>query len=100
MMTLHRVTDLYREIRTVERTSPGRFSVVLQLTVLSGGNRVVAPFDATHELRRTPQGWRIERVIGTLGHTNWILGDAGRIAAQNESGPTGAGPQTKLQSFK
>ncbi len=105
MIALHRITDLFRDVRTVERTSPGRFRVVMQLTVLSGGNRVVAPFESTHELCRTEQGWRIERIIGTLGHTNWIFGDEGRIAAQGENGATDGdatdgNPEAKLKSFK
>lgn len=68
---IHRVSDLYRELVSVEETAPGEITAIVRISVLSGGNLVTEPFTVTHTLQEFPAGWRIVQINGTLGETNW-----------------------------
>lgn len=77
MGRLHRVTDLYRDVQFAEHVAPGELKAVFQLSILSGGTRVVAPFSSTHHLVETSEGWRIRRIEDALGQTNWLYDTPG-----------------------
>ena len=73
---LHHISDLFRENITARFTAPNEITAEFRMHVLSLGREVVEPFQQTHMLVETPDGWRIRKVISSLGHINWTLGRA------------------------
>jgi hypothetical protein len=74
---VHHVTDIYRQVRAIRTIGDGAAAVDVWTELLSHAERIVDPFQATHHLRQTPEGWRIYQIDSTPGHINWTLRRAG-----------------------
>lgn len=75
-LALHRVTDLYREGVTAEIGEQGDMTARFTLHILSGAKQIVEPFQTAQILHDTSRGWRIFKIISSLGHINWTIGQA------------------------
>ena len=71
--TLHHVTNIVRQITKIRMTGETVAAITSHTELLSGSQRLVEPFNATHHLRRGNDGWSIFRIDSSLGHINWTL---------------------------
>ena len=77
MMSLHGITDIYREILGIEQPEPQRADVTCLVNYLRKTGRAVDPFRMKMTLREGGDGWRIHLIKSSLGHINWTLGKGG-----------------------
>ena len=75
-LKLHRVTDLYREGVTTEIGETGTLRASFTLHILCDAKHLVEPFPSTQLLHNSREGWRIFKIISSLGHINWTIGQA------------------------
>jgi uncharacterized cupin superfamily protein len=71
------VTDMQREVLRTTHHDPETCVVEARVTLLSGTETVVAPYNTTFRLERRQGRWGIGRVISSLGHIRWTRGEAG-----------------------
>ena len=73
---IHGVTDIFRDVQSVEMIGPDRAIVTLITHILQRANRLVNPFMARFHMQLQGDEWRITEIESTEGHINWTLGRA------------------------
>ena len=73
VLSTARVTQLIRRILKVEQTSETVILGHFETHMMSNATRIVNPWIAKMQLAMTPHGWRICRIISSLGHINWSV---------------------------
>jgi len=76
IITMHGVTDIFRDVQRVDLVAPDRAVVTLMTHILQRANRLVDPFAARFHLRCQGDDWRITEIESSDGHINWTLGRA------------------------
>lgn len=82
-MKLHHVTDMIREILSIQDLEDGQKAVLARVHLLSNANQIVDPFQTTFVITPTEDGWRVIRIESSLGHINWTRGLA-RITPERQ----------------
>ncbi|EBA06608.1 cupin domain-containing protein [Sagittula stellata] len=68
------IDDIRREVIRVLRPDPESKVVEAEMHFLRGAETIVEPFVTTFRLENHGPGWRIARIISSLGHINWTRG--------------------------
>ena len=88
IITLHGVTDIFRDVQQVMPDGPDRAVVWMMIHILQRAFRIVDPFPSRFHLRRVDGQWLIARIESSEGHINWTLG-RGTLTADRKFKTTG-----------
>ena len=83
IITLHGVTDIFRDVQQVVPDGPDRVVVWMMIHILQRAYRIVDPIASRFHLRRVGNEWRIARIESSEGHINWTLG-RGTVTADRQ----------------
>lgn len=70
------IDDIRRDVIRILRPDPESKVVEAEMHFVSGTEEIVEPFVTTFRLEKHGPGWRIARIISSLGHISWTRGQS------------------------
>jgi len=86
LIGLYFVTDIQRQVISVDQISPTHLIVRFSTEVFSGSHQVIAPYPATTMLHFRDGAWKASAIMGALGAEHWsehVERDAGNVVPLN-----------------
>lgn len=67
----NRVTDIIRELFTVQQTEPDTIQGTYRTHIMAGATRITEPYTSVMTLRQIDGQWRVKKIANALGHNDW-----------------------------